>query len=373
MSIFLTYIIGTSTDRSAVTIQGLLRSRRLIAAIMLLGLTAVQGVSINECRGESSISTANASHLRLVGDYRLPGRATRWDYMSLDPARSHMFLAHLGDSSVVVVDTKTKAVVATINGIGEPHGVLAIPDLSRVYVSATKTNEVVAIDAKTLRITARIPGGIYPDGMAYAPEVHKLYVSDETGGTETVIEVLSNKRVATIKLGGEVGNTQYDPVSKHIFVNVQGTGDLVEIDPNTDTVVRRIKIVGADGNHGLLIEPALRLAIIACEGNDKLFVMNLNTRTIVSRFNVGRGPDVLAYDPGFGLLYVASESGAVSQFKVSDQGLAKTGEGFVGPNAHTLAVDPLTHEVYFPLKKTGRQPVLRIMEPIQSRTNTRPK
>ncbi len=352
----------TDPDNPAVTIQRLLRSLCLIMAAMLLGLAAAQGSNV--CLAETSIGTANTLFLRLVGDYPLPGRATRWDYMSLDSASSRMFLAHLGDSSVVALDTKTKAVVATINGIGEPHGVLAIPELGRVYVSATKTNEVVAIDAKTLRITARIPAGIYPDGMAYAPEAHKLYVSDETGGTETVIDLRSNKRVATIKLGGQVGNTQYDPGSRHIFVNVQGTGDLIEIDPGTDSVVRRTTLSGAVGNHGLLIEPTRRLAFIACEGNDKLFVMDLNTRKIISRFAVGKGPDVLAYDAGIDLLYVASESGTVSQFRVSDEGLAKAGEGFVGPNAHVVAVDSSTHEVYFPLKKTGRPPVLRIMQPI---------
>jgi YVTN family beta-propeller protein len=353
----------TTRDKLGVTIQRVLRSQCFIVAAILLGPMVAQGGNINEYRTESGMG--NTSFLRLAGDYPLSGRATRWDYMSLDPSSSRMFLAHLGDSSVVVVDTKTKAVVATINGIGEPHGVLAIPELGRVYVSATKTNEVVAIDAKTLRVTARIPGGTYPDGMAYAPEVHKLYVSDEMGGTETVIDLWSNKRVATIGLGGAVGNTQYDPVSKRVFVNVQGTGELVEIDPDTDTVVQRTRLVGADGNHGLLIEPTRRLAFIACEGNDKLFVMSLNTRKIVSRFDVGQGPDVLAYDAGLGLLYIASESGTVSRLTVSDQGLAKAGEGFVGPNAHVVAVDPLTHEVYFPLKKIGLQPVLRIMQPIR--------
>ena len=354
----------TSRSDIATLIHRILRSRRFIAAAMLLAMTVAGAVNTSERAAKSSPGATHISLLRLVGDYPLPGRATRWDYMSLDPGESRLFLAHLGDSSVVVVDTKTKTVVATINGIGEPHGVLAIPELGHVYVSATKTNEVVAIDATTLRVTARIPGGVYPDGMAYAPEVHKLYVSDEAGGTETVIDVRSNKRVATIRLGGEVGNTQYDSVSKRIFVNVQGTRELIEIDPSTDTVVQRTTLVGADGNHGLLIEPARRLAFIACEGNGKLFVMNLNTHKIVSRFGTGKGPDVLAYDAGLGLVYVASESGTVSQFKLSEQGLTKSGEGFVGPNAHVVAVDPATHEVYFPLKKVGRQPVLRVMKPV---------
>ncbi len=122
-------------------------------------------------------------------------------------------------------------------------------------------------------------------------------------------------------------------------------------------------LAGADGNHGLLIEPTRRLAFIACEGNDRLLVLDMNTMKIVARFNVGKGPDVLGYDAELGLLYVATESGMVSQFKVTAQGVTKDGEEFVGPNAHTLAVDPSTHEVYFPLNKIGRRPMLRVMRP----------
>ncbi len=253
--------------------------------------------------------------LRHVGDYPLPGATTRWDYLSLDPTRSRLFVAHLGDSAVVVVDTKTKGVLATISNIRHVHGTLAVPELDRVYASATGTDEIVAIDAATLRIVARIPGGIYPDGVAYAPELGKLYVSDETGNTETVIDARTSQRITTIALGGAVGNTQYDPVSKHILVNVQGRGILAEIDPRTDQVVDRIPLPGAEGNHGLLIVPKLRLAFIACEGDSRLLVLSLNTRQVVASFGVGQTPDVVAYDAALGWLYVASESGVLTIFK----------------------------------------------------------
>jgi DNA-binding beta-propeller fold protein YncE len=188
-------------------------------------------------------------------------------------------------------------------------------------------------------------------------------VSDAYGKTESVIDVQSNKRIAMIPLGGSVGNTQYDPVSRHVFVNVQSSAELVEIDPVKDAVIQRIRLHGAAGNHGLLIEPALRLAFIACEGNGKLLVMDLNTRKLISTFDVGGDPDVLAYDQGLGLLYVASESGVVHQFKVGTEGVAKLGEVPVGANAHTIAVDPSTHEVFLPLKQAGKAPVLRVMRP----------
>jgi hypothetical protein len=44
-----------------------------------------------------------------------------------------------------------------------------------------------------------------------------------------------------------------------------------------------------------------------------------------------------------------------------DHGVAEVGRGFVGPNAHTVAVDPATHRVYFPLPDIGGQRVPRIM------------
>ena len=301
--------------------------------------------------------------LKRVADVPLGGRPTRLDYASLDRARHLLFVAHLGDGQVIVFATLASSVVKRVPLIASVHGVLAIPELSRVYASATGSNEVVAIDETTLNVTARIPGGVYPDGMAFAPDVHKLYVSDETGGTETVIDVRSNMRIATIPLGGEVGNTQYDPVTRHIFVNVQSRQQLVEIDPATDRIVARVDLPGAQGNHGLLIEPGQRLAFIACEGNDRLLVFDMRTSHVTSTFDVGPNPDVLAFDSQRHLLYVAGEAGIVSLFKAESGSVEKIGDGHVGSNAHVVAVDEATHRAYFPLRNVQGQTMLRITAP----------
>jgi len=307
---------------------------------------------------------APAVPLKVVTDVPLGGHPTRLDYQSIDPGRQLLFIAHLGDSQVIVFDTSANRVAARIANVSHVHGVLAIPDRARVYASATGKNEVVAIDEVSFRIVARIPGGDYPDGMAYAPGEHKLYVSDEHGRTVTVIDVNTNRRVATIAVGGEVGNTQYDPVSKHVFSNVQTRGDIVEIDPATDEVIARTPLAGAKGNHGLLIDPVSRLAFIACEGNNKLLVLDMVGRKVSASFNVGSDPDVLALDPDLGHLYVASEAGVVSIFKLNSGRVTKIGDAIIGPNAHAVAVDPATHRSYFPLMNVGGRTVVRIMEPV---------
>ena len=301
--------------------------------------------------------------LKRESDVPLGGGTTRLDYESLDATRHLLFIAHLGDSAVIAFDTQSERVIARIDGVSKVHGVLAIPELGRVYASATGTDEVVAIDEATLKVTARIPGGVYPDGMAYAPDVHKLYVSDEHGDADTVIDVRTNTRLAIIPLGGEVGNTQYDLVSKHIFANVQTREQLVEIDPTTDTVIARIDLPGAKGNHGLLIEAEQRRAFIACQGNGKLLALNLESRKVIDSFSVGADPDVLAYDPVRHELYVAAESGVVSLFRVESGRTAKIGNALLAPNAHVVAVDPESHKSYFPLINIGGKTILRIMSP----------
>ena len=53
----------------------------------------------------------------------------------------------------------------------------------------------------------------------------------------------------------------------------------------------------------------------------------------------------------------------VSVFAEKDRRLTKTGEAKLEDNAHSVAVDPRTHLVYFPLEDVGGKPVLRIMRP----------
>jgi YVTN family beta-propeller protein len=306
---------------------------------------------------------ADGLPLRTVAEIPLEGRTSRFDYQAYDPSRHLLFIAHLGDSAVTVVDTHTAKVVANIDGLNQVHGVLAIPESGRVYATATGAHQVAVIDEASFKVVTTIPVGDYPDGLAYAPDAGKIYVSDEAGSGEAVIDVASNRRIVVIAIGGEAGNTQYDPASKHIFVNVQDRSELVEIDPRTDTVVGRHRLAGARGNHGLVIDAARHVAFVACEGNDRLLVVDLQRMNVTATFALGRGADVLAFDPGLRLLYVASESGIVSMFMENGGGFRSVGAGWLAPHAHSIAVDAESHRVYLPLQNVQGRPQLRIMEP----------
>lgn len=300
-------------------------------------------------------------------DILLAGKSNRFDYESIDPQRRLLFIAHLGSGIVTVVDLRTNNVLANIRGVPGVHGVLAVPSLGEVFATATDRNRLDVISEKNFQIVAHAPTGVYPDGMTYAPPQHKLFISDEAGQTETVVNTRTNKRVATIPMGGEVGNSQYDPVSHLVFVDVQTRDEIVAIDPRTDKIVHRYRLPEAcNDDHSLLLDSPARLAFIACDVNAKLLVVDLSTMHVLSIHKTGSSPDVLAFDAGLQRLYVASESGIVAVFHLEGNKLRLLGCSYLADDAHSVAVDPKTHEVYFPLENVGGVGMLRIMKPIMN-------
>lgn len=300
--------------------------------------------------------------LRVLRDVPLPGPADRFDYQSIDPTAHRLYISHMDAGQLVVFDLDASTVVATVPGVDRATGVWAVPEQHAVYVSAAGRHEVVVVDDHALKIVARVGGVRFPDGIAYAPAEQKVFVSDEAGGADVAIDARTNTKRATIPLGGEAGNTHYDSVSHCILVAVQTRDQLVAIDPATEQIVQRYDLPGSDGPHGFTLDEAGRLAFVSSEGNAVLQVVDLRTMQVIATHRVGDDPDVLAWDPSWRRLYVASEAGLVSEFAADGRVLHVLGTVQL-PHAHTIAVDPRTHWVYLPLQSLGGKPVLRILAP----------
>ncbi len=313
---------------------------------------------------------ASAPSLATRATIRLPGSPSRFDYLSLDGALHRLFISHMGDGRVVVFDTVHNRVLADLPGFEGDTGITVVPSINRVYVSVTGSllnraigsGKVAVLDAATLRVIARIPGGRFPDGSAYVPQLHRLFVSDEFGGQDLVIDTVADQPAGRIPLGGSAGMTVFDPTSGKVMVNVQSRRVLAVIQPTTDAIVRRVALPAACvHNHGLLLDDAARLAFIACDGNARLVVLDLLDWRVTGIHTLGKDPDVLAFDPTRKLLYVASESGVISVFSVSGRDVRKLWQGYVGDDAHSVAVDPRTGLLYVPIRDVDGHPVLRIM------------
>jgi DNA-binding beta-propeller fold protein YncE len=324
------------------------------AAVLAMALMAL-GLSTAPAAGPSL-------PLRTVARVPLPGPSVRFDYESLDPVAGRLYISHMDASQLLVFDVKARRVVKSIPAPGV-HGVLAVPAVHRAYASATNDHEAITIDTRTEKVVARAAAGTYPDGLAWDPVERHVFVSDESGGMETVLGE-SGKRITAIRLGGEAGNVQYDPGSKHVLVDVQTRNVVAVIDPKTNHIVRVVSVPGCENDHSLLVDPSRRLAFVTCDGNATLHVLDLRTMKFTTSSTVGDSPDVLAFDPGLRRLYVSAESGVVAVFAETAHGVHKLGQALLAPEAHTVAVDPRTHLVYFALQSgSNGSPQLLVMKP----------
>ena len=315
-----------------------------------------------------AVRSQNSDHapLKKVADVPLPGSPVRFDYQSLDTSQGRLYIAHMNANQLVVFDTKKRAVVANLDGFSSVHGVWAVPELGRVYASVTGEHKVAAVDMTTLKTIGKAGPINYPDGIAYAPDSKRVFVSDEHGDADAVIDTKTNALMTSIPLGGGAGNTVYDSSSGHILVAVHEKNELVAIDPAANKIIGRYAVGGIESPHGIALDVAERLAFVAGEENHTLAVVDLTTMKVLATHSVGKDPDVLAFDPGLKRLYVSDESGNVTVFREQGKTLVSEGELYM-PHAHTVCIDPDSHLVYFPLQDIDGHPVLRIMEPTQTR------
>jgi DNA-binding beta-propeller fold protein YncE len=312
--------------------------------------------------GQTSAQTEKV--LTKVADIPMPGPAVRFDYQTFDPSSRRLYIAHMNADQVVVFDTSKRQVVANLDGFKRVHGVTVAPEIHRLYASVTGNHQVAAVDTQSMKTLGTAGPINYPDGLAYAPKQNKVFVSDEHGGVDAVIDAANNKLIANIPLGGGAGNTVYDSISGHILVAVHGVNLLAVIDPATNQIVSRIPLAGITNPHGIALDASNQIAFVAGERNHSLAVVDLNAMKVLSTYQVGEDPDVLAYDPGLTRLYVSAESGTVTVFQNNNRKLDLI-SSFEMPHAHTVSVDPKTHLVYFPLENIDGHPILRIMQPVK--------
>ncbi len=325
-----------------------------------IALMLLTSLTLSWC-GAAAGARSTGPLLRHVTDVPLPGPPVRFDYQSLDIGRHLLYIAHMNANTLLIVDSRTGTTLAQLDGFPSVHGVMAVPSLGKVFATATGAHQLIVMNAGTRDVLARLGPVGYPDGLAYAPVSKRVFVSDESAaGQELVVDAERDRVVGRIELGGEAGNTVFDAGSGTILVAVQTLRQVVEIDPVSNRIVARHDLAGADRPHGLLVAPGARRLVVGDEAGSRVLLVDLDSWRVLGRWKVGRGPDVLAADPGLGLVYVGCEGGVLSVFRLRSDSLEPVATLPI-PHAHTVAVDPATHRVYLPLANVDGRPVLRIL------------
>jgi YVTN family beta-propeller protein len=316
--------------------------------------------------GDGSATGAARLPLVLVSDVDLPGGSTRFDYQDIDHDLGYLVVSHMNDGSVLFVNLSDGAVLKEVTGIPVARGVAVADDVGLVFVTSLPSSLVI-IDNKTMTETARVGTGSGPDGVGWDPKDKVVGVSDQGDGAISLIPDSGNGTRQQVKLGTATGNVMFDASRGWFWITVEAApppDQLVAVDPVSSAIQKTIGLPGCTAAHGLRIHPDGKSAFVACEGNATLARVDLDAGTVTGTSSTGGVPDVMSIDPGLGWIYVAAESSDLTVFDINQPGVVMVGHDQPGDASHTVAVDPATHHVFFPLQAgPNGTPVLRIMKP----------
>jgi len=269
------------------------------------------------------------------------GGSGGWDYLSLDPASHHLFIAR--DDRVMVVDTASGKLLTEIPGMQHAHGVALAPARHRGYVSNGRGNSVSVIDLDALKTLARIPvSGSNPDAIVYDPASGHVLTMNGRSDTVSVIDPDAGKEVATIALPGRPEFAVSDGQG-HVFVNLEDRGELARLDSRSDKLENVWSLTPCDSPSGLAYDARSRRLFSVCD-NKLMIVTDAVDGHQVARVAIGKGPDAAAFDARTRLVYSANHDGTPTIVHEDDADrytvLANVP---TQPGARTLALDPVTH------------------------------
>ena len=269
---------------------------------------------------------------------------TRWDYVTVDPAASRLYVAHR--ERVDVIDTRDHRRLLELAPTPGVHGAAAAPDLGRVFTSNGADGTVGVFDAGSGRLLQTLKAGKNPDAIVYEPRTQRVFAFNGGSADITAIDATAPRVLAaSIAAPGDPEFAVVDGQG-HVFFNIEDKSEVAVLDALTLKVVRHYSIAPCKEPSGLAIDPAGRLYSVCRNG--MMVVSDPQRGKVLGQAPIGQGPDGVAWLDG--RAYSANgRDGTVSVVAETSPGRFETVATLpTARGARTIAADPAQHALFTP-------------------------
>ncbi len=271
----------------------------------------------------------------------VPGGPGGFDWMLVDRAQNRLYATHGGTKTLTVLDLKTNAVRQI--AAGDVAGVAVDAPDGKVFTGGGD-QKVVVLDNKTLTKIGEVAVTGPVDDIKFDPKNGLVYAAHDDGAEDWVIDAKTEKLVGTVAIPGAPEALAYDAGADRLYQNIKPADCLNVIDPATNRVVATWPTAPAKSPHGLVLDPATG-RLFSAGGNGRLVVLDIKTGKVIASATIAPGTDQIAFDPRNKRIYCASR-GFVSVVQETPGGVRPLGNVPSPKGAHTLAVDPVTGDVW---------------------------
>jgi hypothetical protein len=186
--------------------------------------------------GTTALASPAGPDYHLIKSIRLDKSSTQgeyFDYITVDSSARRVYLTH--GTEVIVLDADNFAVVGTITGLKRCHGVLALPELGKGFITDGDAGQVVVFDLKTLKTTGVIKNAPGTDSIIYDSASRLVFTFNGASKNATVIDPVKERVIKVIDLGGGPEYPTSDGKG-FIYDDIEENNQVAAIDTHAFTV-----------------------------------------------------------------------------------------------------------------------------------------
>ena len=244
---------------------------------------------------------------------------------------------HEGEDQLVVISTETDKILSSValgSDLHLAHVVLS-PDSQWAYATSQESDALFIVDADdySLERTIPLPEDAEPHGLRLSPDGKMAYLALMGSKGMGVVD-LSSDHYEFIDFGDVTVQTGVSPDGNYVFASLYATKQLGIYNTQTKEI-STVALPDAKGPVQVYPTPDSRYAFVADQGyyfdqptSDKVYKVDIETKTVVSTTTAGQGPHGVA-------LSADGEQVYVTNLVSGDLSVIDAGTGVV---KHTIAV-----------------------------------
>ena len=246
----------------------------------------------------SLAGTANAGDFyRLTATLSLPSERPNWDYLALDEAHGHLFIAQRQDGATVVDIQQQKRVSTIENSSGANAIALAAPQNRGFVINGDGSATV--FDLSSLATINRVSFGKDADAAAYEPVTAQIVVMMGDSQAIAFLDAANGRVNSVLKVAADKLEAPTPDGQGHFFVTQRHRNSVARFDARSRQQIAEWPTTGCDQPTGLNIDSQHQRLFVGCRGHGEhpvLLVMNSQSGQVISTMPIGRGNDGVVYD-----------------------------------------------------------------------------
>lgn len=273
-----------------------------------------------------------------------PGGGEYFDYLTADAASRRVYVSH--GTEVKVVDADSGAVLGSITGLKQCHGIVVLDSLGKGFITDGQEAKVFLFDTKTLKITGEVKTDKDSDSIIYDPASKHIFAFNGDPHSASVIDPAAGTLVKSLDMGGGPEFAVSDGQGI-VYNNLEDKNEVVAIDSNSLAIKSRWPVAPAGGPTALTMDRAHRRLFSAGRNPQFVVMIDADSGKVLQSLPISAGVDAAVFEDQTALLFVSTRDGVVHIFhedspdKLTEVQSLKTEFG-----AKTMALDTKTHNLY---------------------------